>query len=135
MKVDGRPWLPVFNKPHGFFGRKATLNQSITRRTEPRRDQKREVELGSHSWTDFLAADLFLNSCFSDAVFVTLFPTAVETATREVHKLFGTGGVPTSLTLLFWRWLHGGLFGLYWSERWDELFIGTRPPPPPLPCS
>ena len=31
--------------------------------------------------------------------------TAVETAISEVHKLLGTGGVPTSLTLLFWRWL------------------------------
>ena len=31
-----------------------------------------EVELGSHSWMDCLAAELFLNSCFSDTVFVTL---------------------------------------------------------------
>ena len=53
---------------------------------------------------------------------MTLLRTAVETAVSEVHKLLGTGGVPTSLTLLFWRWLHG-LFGLYVSERLDELLI------------
>ena len=46
---------------------------------------------------------LFLNSCFSDIVFVTLLRTSVETAISEVHKLLCTGGVPTSL--LFWRWL------------------------------
>ena len=37
------------------------------------------MELGSHSWMDCLAAELFFNSCFSDAVLVTLFRTAVET--------------------------------------------------------
>ena len=64
------------------------------------------MELGSHSRViECLAADLFLNSCFSDIVFVTLVRTAVETAVSEVHKLFRTGGVPTSLTLSFWRWL------------------------------
>ena len=43
---------------------------------------------------------------FSDTVFVTLFRTAVETAvSNEVYNLLGTGGVPTSTTLLFWRWL------------------------------
>ena len=58
-----------------------------------------EVELGSHSWMDCLAAELFLNSHFSDTVFVTLLRTAAETAVSGVHKLLGTGGVPTSLTL------------------------------------
>ena len=67
--------------------------------------KSREVELDSHSWTDCLAAELFLNSCFSDTVFVTLFRTAVETTISEVHKLLGTGDVPASLTLLFWWWL------------------------------
>ena len=28
------------------------------------------MELGSHSWTDCLAVELFLNSRFSDTVFV-----------------------------------------------------------------
>ena len=36
---------------------------------------------------------------------VTLFCTVAETAISEAHKLLLTGGVPTSLTLLFWRWL------------------------------
>ena len=64
-----------------------------------------EVELGFHSWMDCLAAELFLNSCLLDTVIVTLFHTAVETVVSEVDKLLGTGGVPISLTLLFWRGL------------------------------
>ena len=68
--------------------------------------KSREVELGSHSWVDCLAAELLLNSCFWDTVFVTLLRrTAVETAVSGVQKLLPNGGVPTSLTLLFWRWL------------------------------
>ena len=39
--------------------------------SEPRRDQVREVELGSPSWMVCLAAELFFKSCFSDTVFVT----------------------------------------------------------------
>ena len=54
---------------------------------------------------DRLASKLFLNSSFSDTVFVTLLRTAVETAASEVHKLLRPGGVPTSLTLLFWWWM------------------------------
>ena len=38
-------------------------------------------------------------------VFVTLFLTAVHTAICGVHMQICTGSVPTSLTLLFWRWL------------------------------
>ena len=64
--------------------------------------KRREVELGSRSWVDCLAAKLFLNSCFSDTVFVTA-STAVERAVSGVHNLLGVGGVPTSLTLLFCR--------------------------------
>ena len=67
--------------------------------------KSREVELGVHSWMHCLAAELFLHSCFLDTVCVTLFRTAVETANTEAHNLLGTGGVPTALTLLFWRWL------------------------------
>ena len=65
--------------------------------------KSREVELDSHSWIDCLVAELFLNSCFFDAVFVTLFRTAVETAVSGVRNLLRTSGVPTSLTVLFWR--------------------------------
>ena len=67
--------------------------------------KSREVELGSHSRIVGLAAELFLNSCFSGTVFVTLFRTAVETAVSEGHKLHRIGGVPASLTLLFLQWL------------------------------
>ena len=59
-------------------------------------------ELGFHSWVECPAAELVLSSCFSDTVCVTLFRTSVETAVSEVHKLLHTGGVPTSLTLMFW---------------------------------
>ena len=63
------------------------------------------MALDSHSRIGCLAAELFFNGCFSDTVVVNLLRTAVETAISEVHKLLHTGGVPTSLTLLFWRWL------------------------------
>ena len=46
-------------------------------------------------FTYLFAAELFLNTCFSDTVFVTLLRTAVEAAISEVHKLLGTGVVPT----------------------------------------
>ena len=52
--------------------------------------KSREVELGPHSRMDCLAAELFLNSCFSDTVFVTLFRTAVGTAISGAHKLEGS---------------------------------------------
>ena len=48
--------------------------------------KSREVELGSKSRMDCLAAELFLNSCFSDTVFLTLLRTAVETAISGVHE-------------------------------------------------
>ena len=70
----------------------------------PGQIKNREEELDSHSRTDCLAAELFLNSGFSDTVFVTLLRTAVERAISEVHKSLRNGWVPTSLTL-FWRWL------------------------------
>ena len=61
--------------------------------------KSREVELGSRSWMDCLAAVLSLNSCFSDSV--TSLRTAVETAISGVRKLLRTGGVLTSSALLF----------------------------------
>ena len=56
--------------------------------TEPRRDQEQGGGAGL-SWlqTDCLAAEVFLNRCFSDTVFVALFRTAVETAISGVQKL------------------------------------------------
>ena len=65
-------------------------------RQSPGEIKRREVELDSHSWMESLAAELFFNSCFSDTVFVTLFHKAVETAVSGVHKLLRTGGIPTS---------------------------------------
>ena len=84
--------------PHGHLKGRGWVKTNIS----PRRGQDRDVELGSHSWMDCLAAELFLSSGFLDIVFVTLFRTAVEAAVSGVHKLVHTGGVPTSLTLLFW---------------------------------
>ena len=98
--------------------------------SEPKR---KEVELGSHSWMDCLAAELFLNSCFSDTVFVTLAHTAVETAISRVHKLLHTSVVPTSLTLLFWQWLmvSSGLWVRV--HRW-AIHRYLTPPPFPIPA-
>ena len=42
--------------------------------------KRKEVEPGCHSWLVCRAAESFLNRCFSDTVFVTLFRTAVERA-------------------------------------------------------
>ena len=65
--------------------------------------KSREVEQQIERELDSPLLQLFLNSCFPDTVFVTLLCTAVETAISKVPKLLRTGGVPTSLTLLFWR--------------------------------
>ena len=64
-------------------------------------------------WFNCLVTELFLNSCLSGTGFLTLFRTAVETAISKVHKLLGTGGVPTSLTLPAVLAVADGLFGLY----------------------
>ena len=61
-----------------------------------------EQELGMRSTLNSL---FLLNSYFWDIVFATMFCAAAETAISGVHKLLGTGGVPTYLTLLFWWWL------------------------------
>ena len=94
--------------------------------------KSREVELGSHSWMDSLAAELFLNSCFLDTVFVALFHTTVETAFSKVHKLLGTGGVLASLTLLFWWWCSLRSLRVRALGRATHWF--PPPPPPPTNC-
>ena len=68
------------------------------------------MELGSHSWMDCLAAELFIDSCFSHVVFVTLFPTA-------------GGGLHLLNTVVLT--MADGLFGLYGSERSVQLLIDT----------
>ena len=56
--------------------------------------KSREVELGSHSRMVCLAAaQVFLNSCFSDAVFVTLLRAAVEKQLAKYKRCFALGGV------------------------------------------
>ena len=77
--------------------------------------------------------DLSNNSCFSDTVFVTLFRTAVATAVSvsRAHKLLRTGGGPHLLKIIVLT-VTDGLFGLYGSERVDELFISTPPTPSPF---
>ena len=79
------------------------IKSSSHRRQSPGEIKRREVELDSHRESDNPLFELpFHNySCFSDTVFVTWLRTAAETAISEVHKLLGTGGVPTSLTVLF----------------------------------
>ena len=91
------------------------------------------MELGSRGWMDCLAAELFLNSCFSDTVFVTLLSTAVETAISDVHKWLRTGGVPTSLTLLFWWWLTT-FFSVFTGQS-ARTSYSSRPLPSPPPFS
>ena len=51
-------------------------------------------------------------------VFVTLFLTAVHTAICGVHMQICTGSVPTSLTLLFWRWLTVSSVFRVWVQAW-----------------
>ena len=100
--------------------------------SEPRRDQKREMEVqGSQSELDCLLLQV-LTAGLSDSVFVALFCAAVERASCGVHKLLCSGGVPTSLTFIVLV-VADGLFGFYGSEGRDELFISTRPPPTPCP--
>ena len=68
--------------------------------------KSREVVLDSLRELDNPLLQMLLKSCCSDTVFVALLRVAIKTAIiGVVHKLLGTGGVPTSLTLLFWRWL------------------------------
>ena len=68
---------------------------------------------------------------------MTLFPTAAETSIRGLHKLLGTGGVPTSLTLFFWRWPTVSQFGLCGSEGHGRAkrpsYFSIYPPPTPFP--
>ena len=62
-----------------------------------------------------LAAELFLNSWFSNTVFVTLLRTAVETAISEVDKVL------RHLLNIVVLAVAGGLFRLCWV---GELRVG-----------
>ena len=103
----------------------------------PEEIKNREVELGSHRYLDSPLLRLFLNICFLDIVFMILLRTAAETAVSGVRKLLGTGGVPTSLTLLFWRRL---TVSLVLAGRSGWTIYSSPPPththtPPPPPFS
>ena len=65
--------------------------------------KRREVELGSHRWVDCIALLLSASSAASFWTLIMRLCSALtfETAISEVHKLLPTGGVPTSLALLF----------------------------------
>ena len=104
----GRPGLSVLTSIMVSVDVKTTLNHAsalslIITSTDIRGHKALLHHLCSHSRMDCLSATLLLNSCFSDTVFVTLLRTAVKTTISEVDKLLRTGGVPTSLTLLFSR--------------------------------
>ena len=64
------------------------------KRWSPGEIKRREVELGCQSWMLCLAGELFLNSCFSDAVFVPLLCTAVERAISEERSCLALAGSP-----------------------------------------
>ena len=95
--------------------------------------KSREVELDSHSRILCLAAKLFLNSCFSGTVFVTLLRAAVETAVRAVHKLLNSHWRSPHLFNIVILTLAGGQFGLDGSECPYELFVSSTSPPFPRP--
>ena len=48
------------------------------------------------------------------------------------HHVYLLCGIPISLTLILLS-MNYCLFGLYESERRDEIFIGVRPPSSPVP--
>ena len=64
---------------------------------QPRREQEEGGGAGVRKLDNHLL-QLFLDSCSTDIVFVTLLRTAAETAISEVRKLLRTGEVPTALT-------------------------------------
>ena len=119
--------VAVPNKPAGFRGRKATLKQ----RRPPYTLHQKIPRAGRWSWALIGGWFVLLHSCSSAfasrTVFVTLIRTVVKTAISGVHKLLGTGGVPTSLTLFFWRWLTVSSVVAGRSAR------SPLPPPNPFP--
>ena len=82
-----------------------------------------ELELGCHSWMYCFAAELFLNSCFSETVFVTLFHAAVETVETTLQW-----PCPQFLNIAVLV-VADILFSLYWSKCWDKLFIDVDDAP------
>ena len=92
--------------------------------------KSREVELDRHWELDSPWLQLLRNSCFSDPV--TLRCTAVEAAVSKVRELLCTGGVSTSLTLLFCWWMTVSL--VFVGRRVDKLSMFPPPPAPLFAC-
>ena len=93
----------------------------------PGRDQEKGGGAGlSEQGGLCLAAEFFLNSCFSDIAFVTLFCSAVETAISGEQKLLRTGRGLHLLNVVVLS-VADSLLGLYGSERADESFISPQP--------
>ena len=61
----------------------------------------------------------------SDTVFVALFRTDVEEASRGAHKVMASRWRGPHLPNIVGLAVADGLFGLYGSERMDEIFIDT----------
>ena len=61
----------------------------------------------------------------SDSVFVALFRTDVEEASRGAHNIMASRWRGPHLPNTVGLAVADGLLGLYGSERMDELFIGT----------
>ena len=80
------------------------------------------------NWTE-----LILNSCFLNTVSVTLLRIAVVTAINNAHKLFHTGGVPNSLTSLFWWWLTVSSVFVGWSAGTNYSCLPPFYPTVPIP--
>ena len=84
--------------------------------------------LGSNSWLVCLAAELFLNSCFSDTVYLWLCSAQLlKQQLAKYTSCFALAGSHLLNTVVLA--VADGLFGLCGSERLDELFISTRSPP------
>ena len=84
------------------------------------------MELGSHREMDSPLLQLLFGHCLRDFFFFFVH-TGVEIAIGEVRKLLRIGGVGT-LTFVVLA-VAGGLFGLYGSERADELVMSPLTPP------
>ena len=132
-------WSRTFKIPGEIKRKNKELDSQDSRRdeeqgggaglsSEPRRDQEQGDGAGL-SYQDGLSCCRVVPQQLLLGHDVTLIRTAVKTAISEVHKLLGTGGVPTSLTLLFWRWLTvSSVFA-----DWSAITSYTCPPlPPPL---
>ena len=82
-----------------FIERKSYNYSANTQSPREIKSREVEVELGSHSWMDCLAAELFLKTCFLGHCPRVCSQQLLERAISGVHKLLRIGGVPTSLRI------------------------------------